>query len=210
MTQPSPPGQTDGPSQAVLTSTASGLDVEFLSANGQVVGPLTLLAVPAGASIADPEATQLSGGGYVVTWLAAESHAVAGDYAVFNAQGALLGNQSVGAYTTGLEAIAAPDGGFALARAQSDLFGQHASLTLQLMSAAGAPESAPVVVESVSSPDGGLYLQDLEGAYGRGHLGLTWQDLNGQQSALLDVGAHDRFSASAFALTSHPHSDWFM
>src|SRR5579885_2576747 len=110
--------------QPQATAVPGGLEVQFLE-NGVPVGTPTLLPAPDGAVVVDPEITPLTHGGFVVTWLDAESHAQTANFAVFDAAGALVTDQVVSpGFATDVEAAALPNGGFVMLDAQGDLFGQ--------------------------------------------------------------------------------------
>jgi hypothetical protein len=147
-------------------------------------GATTTLAAPTGARVLDPEVTDLTTGAFVVAWRDAFSHSLQANYAVFDPAGQLLTEAGVGnGFTSDLEVVATPGGGFVLADADADLFGQHATLTVESFNHNGQATGSAVTLQDQTSPTGGLFITGVEGQFARGHLSLAWDDEGQSYSA---------------------------
>ncbi len=157
----------------------------------------------------DAEAASLSGGGVVVTYMTADSHSLVADYAVFDRLGELVADGAISGYSTAVTAIPLANGGFVLADAQSDLFGLHATLSLELFNRAGGAQSAPALVDSFSSSTGGAGIQDLAGQAAHGAVSLTFTANGAPEHLTMDLtGPGGVFNADPTA-PGHPSaSGW--
>jgi hypothetical protein len=185
----------------IMTGGQPALEVRLVNASGQAAhAPVDLTAGPAGANIVDPELTPLASGGAVLTWLSAYSHGPQAHYAVMDAHGAVLANGVTSGSATGIEAVALPTGGFDLATAGSDLFGLHATLSLETLSASGALLSGPKTVDTSINTSGTNGYGDLEGVFTTSGVELVWDNASGVHTVLVDqAGTAHRADVSASA-----------
>ncbi len=169
------------------TAGAPELTVQNLNKAGHAVGHDTeIVAGPAGSRVIDPELTRLVHGGEVLTWIDAYSNGPTAHYAVLNPGGKVVAEGTYGSGAVGaFEAVALPNGGFALADGQTDLFGQLGTITFQDFNARGVPTGEVMTVASESGH--GLYFADLEGAASPADVQFTWTEPSGAHSAVVEL-----------------------
>lgn len=176
------------------------------------------MTAPSGERIADARLTLLQHGGAVVTWLDTFSHTLQANYAVFDREGHLLAQAETGnGYSTDFEAVALPGGGFLLADAESDLFGEHSALVVDTFNANGHRTGPAHAVINQTSDAGRLWMTELEGDYYRGRVHLTWQE-NGESMGISikphgHVDSHDAPHTAMIGPVEPPafaHDAWFV
>ncbi|MBC6982981.1 hypothetical protein [Caulobacter sp. 17J80-11] len=143
---------------------------------------------PTGANSFGGGLAPLDDGGFVATWMVAFSHSVTPQFSTFDKSGALRGGgDGLSGQASSVAAGGMPGGGFVIAEAASDLFGQFAAIVLQRYTAAHTPDGEAMLIATREDPfGGGLFYNDLQvQRVAGGGVELLWTSREGVHAALV-------------------------